>query len=352
MPNSKRSKKYSVVSLFAGCGGLDLGFVGNFTSLNKHYSKRYFELAWANEIDKDFSRTYRQYFKHDIVVDDIKNILYGGSSLQFNPLPESADVVLGGFPCQDFSHAGKRRGFGNSNGRGLLYKSMIEVIKRTRPAVFVAENVKGLLTMNKGEAIKIILKDFEELGYHVSMKLYLAAEHGVPQMRERVIIVGTDKKRLPKFEHKIPTLDKNKWVTLKEAIGDLEDIPEGGVANHYWSKAKLFPGTQGNNLVSANKPGPTMRAEHHGNIEFHWNGKRRLSAREAARIQTFPDDFIFYPSTSSAYKQIGNAVPPVLAWHVAKSIEEFLDKHLKKEESESISTTTHLSLAQLEVNTI
>lgn len=260
--------KYNIVSLFAGCGGLDLGFVGDFKFLNKNYPKNKFEIAWANEIDKDFSRTYREYFKHDIVIDDIRDILYGGSSFQFNPLPEKTDIVLGGFPCQDFSHAGKRRGFGNSNGRGLLYKSMIEVIKRTRPAVFVAENVKGLLTMNKGEAIKIILKDFEELGYHVSMKLYLAAEHGVPQMRERVIIVGTDKKRLPKFEHEIPTLDKNKWVTLKEAIGDLEDVPEGGVPNHYWSKAKLFPGTQGNNLVSSNKPGPTMRAEHHGKINY------------------------------------------------------------------------------------
>ncbi|HUD44379.1 MAG TPA: DNA cytosine methyltransferase [Patescibacteria group bacterium] len=328
----KRNKKYNIISLFAGCGGLDLGFVGGFTSLGKNYSKRKFQLTWSNEIDKDFCHTYRKYFKHEIVCDDINNILYGGSSFLFDPLPEKADIVLGGFPCQDFSHAGKRRGFSNANGRGVLYKSMIEVIRRTRPAVFVAENVKGLLTMNKGEAIKIILEDFEKLGYHVSMNLYLAAEYGVPQMRERVIIVGTDKARLPKFEHKLPKLEKNKWITLKEAIGDLEDLPEGAVPNHFWSKAKMFPGTQGNSLVSADKPGPTMRAEHHGNIEFHWNGKRRLSAREAARIQTFPDDFIFYPSTSSAYKQIGNAVPPVLAWNVAKSIEEFLDKNLEYEE--------------------
>jgi DNA (cytosine-5)-methyltransferase 1 len=102
------------------------------------------------------------------------------------------------------------------------------------------------------------------------------------------------------------------------------------VTNHFWSKAKRFPGTQGNTVVSPDKPGPTMRAEHHGNIEFHWNGQRRLSAREAARIQTFPDDFIFYPSTSSAYKQIGNAVPPVLAWHLAKAIEQFIDKNLER----------------------
>ncbi len=349
---AKKKKKYSIVSLFAGCGGLDLGFVGDFTSLNKHYSQRDFEIIWANEIDKDFARTFREYFKKDIVVDDINKILYGGSSLQFNPLPEKADIVLGGFPCQDFSHAGKRRGFNNSNGRGLLYKSMIEVIRRTRPVLFVAENVKGLLTMNKGEAVKIIMEDFAKEGYHISMNLYHAAEHGVPQTRERVIIVGTRKDVLPKFEHNLPKLPKEKWMTLKEAIGDLEDIPEGGVPNHYWSKAKLFPGTQGNNLVSHNKPGPTMRAEHHGNIEFHWNGKRRLSAREAARIQTFPDDFIFYPSTSSAYKQIGNAVPPVMAWHVAKAIEQFLNKNLKKEESEKVSVTSPLSVIQAEANSL
>ncbi len=342
---------YKIVSLFAGCGGLDLGFVGGFKSLNKTYAKRNFEIIWANEIDKDFARTYKEYFKHGIVVDDIRNILYGGTSLPLNQLPKKTDIVLGGFPCQDFSHAGKRRGFDNVSGRGLLYQSMIEVVKKTEPALFVAENVKGLLTMNKGEAIKIIMNDFEKLGYHISMKLYLAAEYGVPQMRERVIIVGTNKQRLPKFDHNIRTLDKDQWVTLKEAIGDLENVPEGGVANHYWSKAKLFPGTQGNNLVSANKPGPTMRAEHHGNIEFHWNGKRRLSAREAARIQTFPDDFIFYPSTSSAYKQIGNAVPPVLSWHVAKAIEKFLDKNLSKGDNMSVDST-HSQITQATVASV
>jgi DNA (cytosine-5)-methyltransferase 1 len=326
-------KNYSIVSLFAGCGGLDLGFIGGFKFHGKKFARRNFDVLWANEIDKDYARTFKEYFKHDIVVDDINNILYGGSSFLSQPLPKSADIVLGGFPCQDFSHAGKRRGFNNTNGRGLLYRSMIEVIKRTKPVLFVAENVKGLLTMNKGEAVKIIMEDFEKEGYHISMNLYLAAEHGVPQMRERVIIVGTRKDALPKFEHKIQKLPKEKWMTLKTAIGDLEDIPEGGVPNHFWSKAKLFPGTQGNNLVSANKPGPTMRAEHHGNIEFHWNGKRRLSAREAARIQSFPDNFIFYPSTSSAYKQIGNAVPPVMAWHIAGAIEIFLNNNLKMPQS-------------------
>ena len=211
--------------------------------------------------------------------------------------------------------------------RGLLFQSMAEVIKRTKPVLFVAENVRGLLTMNSGEAIKTIINYFEKLDYHVVYKLLTVADYGVPQRRERVIIVGTRKDKLPAFEYPKPTLGKKNWISLKQAIGDLERAEEGKVANHYWSKAKKNKG-QGNSVVSANKPGPTMRTEHHGNIEYHWNEKRRLSAREAARIQSFPDDFIFYPSTSSAYKQIGNAVPPVLGWHVATAVQSFLNKHL------------------------
>ena len=234
---------------------------------------------------------------------------------------------MGGFPCQEFSLAGKRRGFRSK--RGLLYKSMVETVSRIRPALFVAENVKGLLSMDNGEAIKTIVKDFSDLGYNVVYKLHHAADFGVPQNRERVIIVGTDKKRnLPTFEYPNPIHTKENWINLMQAIGDLENKLEGEVENHYWSRAKMFEGTQGNSVISKDKIGPTMRAEHHGNIEFHWNRKRRLSAREAARIQTFPDDFIFYPSTSSAYKQIGNAVPPVLGWNIAKAVEIFLDKYL------------------------
>jgi DNA (cytosine-5)-methyltransferase 1 len=321
-------RKYSIISLFAGCGGMDLGFKGGFTSLGKKYSKRNFVLSWANDIDVNACNTFKEYFGHDIVCGDITQILNGKkqSSMFEQSMPKTADVVIGGFPCQDFSHAGKRLGFGSK--RGLLYQSMAEVIKRVKPSLFVAENVKGLLTMNNGEAIKTIIKDFESLGYHVTYSLYLAADYGVPQMRERVVIVGTRKDKLPAFEHPKTIRKKENWITLEKAIGDLEKVEEGRLHNHFWSMAKKNKG-QGNNKVKKDAPGPTMRAEHHGNIEYHWNGKRRLSAREAARIQSFPDDMIFYPSTSSAYKQIGNAVPPVLAWKVATSIENFLNENLK-----------------------
>jgi DNA (cytosine-5)-methyltransferase 1 len=321
-------KQYSVISLFAGCGGLDLGFVGGFNFLGKNYKKNKFNIVWANDIDESACDTFKKNFKHDIVCGDIRKILNGKQQQRLfeKALPTKVDIVVGGFPCQDFSHAGKRKGFKSS--RGLLYQSMAEVIKRTNPALFVAENVKGLLTMGGGKAIKTIVEDFKELGYEVVYKLLTAADFGVPQMRERVVIVGTKKGLLPKFEYPKEALSKSNWISLKEAIGDLEERNEGDINNHFWSKAKKNKG-QGNNVVSSEKPGPTMRTEHHGNIEFHWNGKRRLSAREAARIQSFPDDFVFYPSTSAAYKQIGNAVPPVLAWHVANAIESFLNKNLK-----------------------
>jgi DNA (cytosine-5)-methyltransferase 1 len=183
--------------------------------------------------------------------------------------------------------------------------------------------------MDNGKALETIIKDFSDLGYTVVYKLHHAADFGVPQSRERVVIVGTDKNRnLPAFEYPQPSYTKENWVSLSEAIGDLANVQEGKIDNHYWSKAKMFKGTQGNSIVSKDKIGPTMRAEHHGNIEFHWNKKRRLSAREAARVQSFPDDFVFYPSTSSAYKQIGNAVPPVLGWYIAGAVENFLDKYL------------------------
>jgi len=318
-------KKYSILSLFTGCGGLDLGFRGGFNFLNKTYKKHNFELIWANDIDTNACHTFNEYFKHNIMCGDIRIIIKNEISMIDNPIPNNIDIVLGGFPCQDFSHAGKRKGF--ESKRGTLYQSMIEIIKKTNPLLFLAENVKGLLTIDKGVSIKKIVNDFKALGYHVSYKLLLVADFEVPQRRERVIIIGTKKKLLPEFDFSLLLENKKEWITLEKAIGDLENIKEGKIINHYWSKAKKNNG-QGNTTVSKTNLAPTMRAEHHGNIEFHWNQKRRLSAREAARIQSFPDDFIFHPSTSSAYKQIGNAVPPVFAWHLANSIEKFLKLNL------------------------
>lgn len=315
-PMAKNS--FNILSLFSGAGGLDLGFRGGFDYLNKTYKKHNFNLVFANDIDKNACETFRMNFGHDIFCGDVRELL---SSLFITD--SKVDILLGGFPCQDFSHAGKRRGFNSE--RGVLYQSMADMIEKMQPMVFIAENVKGLLTMNNGASIMQIVREFEAKGYHVRYKLLNTANFEVPQNRERVIIVGTKKEFLPPFDFDFPVF---KQRSVKDAIADLADIKEGEFANHYWSKAKKNNG-QGNNAVDKDAPAPTMRAEHHGNIEFHYDKKRRLSAREAARIQSFPDDFIFYPSTSSAYKQIGNAVPPVFAWHIANAISQFLQKNLR-----------------------
>lgn len=320
---------YQVLSLFSGCGGLDLGFQGGFRFLNKTFVKNNFQIVWANDINKNACQTYTHYFDHPIICGDIREILANNHMGLFgNPMPSKVDVVLGGFPCQDFSHSGKRRGFDSK--RGTLYQAMSDAIVKTNPKIFLAENVKGLLTLNDGDAIKQIVQDFEAIGYHISYKLLLTANFGVPQKRERVIIIGTRKDLLPTFNFSKLTEQGTNWMPVYKAISDLEHKKEGDANNHFWSKAKKNKG-QGNNTINKENPAPTMRAEHHGNIEFHWNEKRRLSAREAARIQSFPDDLFFYPSTSSAYKQIGNAVPPVFAWHIAQAIEGFLNQHLNKE---------------------
>ncbi len=317
------SKKYSIVSLFSGCGGLDLGLEGGFTYLGKKYKKNPLQVVWANDITAKACQTMALNFPHTTVVcDDITKVLNNQIEIP------NADIVVGGFPCQDFSLAGKRKGL--TVQRGQLYLSMAQVVKKVNPKIFIAENVKGLLSWEKGLGIRTMVSDFEALGYHVEYRLLHTADYGVPQTRERVIIVGVRKDIGTTFNWPEPTHsaegDKaSKWVTLKQAIGDLEDdIKHFKLPNSGYSKAKLFPGTQGNSTTKADKPGPTMRAEHHGNIEFHYANDRRLSAREAARIQSFPDDFVFVSSTSDAYRQVGNAVAPVFGWHLAQALVDTL----------------------------
>jgi len=300
-----------------------LGLVGGFDFLGKHYAKNDFKIMLANDINKKATLTQQHNFKNlNIICDDITNLVEQN-------LP-CADVLVGGFPCQDFSLAGKQKGL--ESERGNLYLTMIKAIKKVQPKIFVAENVKGLLLWQNGLAMKTIVQDFENCGYDVEYKLFNVADFGVPQIRERVIIVGIRKDlkmkiSWPKQTHsKNPTLGLQKWVTAQDALKDLEDEQFAKkITNCDYSKAKKNNG-QGNKIIDANSPAPTMRAEHHGNIEFHYKLPRRLSAREAARIQSFPDDFEFLQSTTDAYRQIGNAVPPVFAWHIAQSILQVLNE--------------------------
>lgn len=330
---------YKVVSLFSGCGGLDLGIEGGFEYLNNFYDKNPFKIIWANDINEKATKTQKLNFHDiDVVCQDITKILdYNKLTIcdsEFK-FPNAADVVVGGFPCQDFSLAGKRQGLNVQ--RGKLYQCMAKVIELLKPKVFLAENVKGLISWENGLALKTIIEDFSSLGYKVNYKLFNTADYGVPQIRERIIIVGIRNDINADIEWPEPTHslnDKNlkPWLTIRDAIGDLEDENiHNSLPNSGYSKAKLFKGKQGNTITKADKPAPTMRAEHHGNIEFHYSLPRRLSAREAARIQSFPDNFVFFKSTSDAYRQIGNAVAPVFAWHLSQMLKKILDKEQSNE---------------------
>jgi DNA (cytosine-5)-methyltransferase 1 len=301
------SARFSIVSLFAGCGGMDLGFRGGFDFLGKHYARHAFEIVWANEINPDACATYQHNLGNHIVVGDIKD--------EAKNMPAGKDVIIGGFPCQDISINGKMLGI--KGKRSGLYAAIVEAVKLHRPKVFVAENVGGLLLKQNSDSLKKILEDFNALDYNVNCQLYLAADYGVPQTRERVFIVG-NRKDLPAFIPPKPTT-ANRAVTAQEAIGDLEELGMDKTFSHIWSTAKVS-GEQGNRHLVADRPGYTIRAECHGNIQFHYALPRRISMREAARIQSFPDNFRFVSGIRATERQIGNAVPPVLAWHVAKSV--------------------------------
>lgn len=303
-----RGRDVKVVSLFSGCGGMDLGFVGGFEFLGKFYGKHPFNIIWANDLNVAACRTYRKNIGNHVRCGDIWSVM--------DDMPSDIDVVIGGFPCQDISVNGK--GAGINGKRSGLYRAMVKVIADTRPLVFVAENVKGLLMKHNADSLAKVMSDFRALGYKVDFQLYQAADYGVPQTRERVIIVGT-KPGVNAFVPPVPVYPKEKYITAREAIADLADLPEDEAFNHIWSRAAIS-GEQGNRRLQADRPGYTIRAECHGNIQFHYEKPRRISMREAARFQSFPDNFIFDAKLRETERQVGNAVPPVLAWHIARAV--------------------------------
>ncbi|MDR1576854.1 MAG: DNA cytosine methyltransferase [Deltaproteobacteria bacterium] len=307
---SQNQSRLSVISLFSGCGGLDLGFVGGFEFLGQRYEKTGFNIIWANEINPEAAETYRFNLGNHIIVGDIYNVM--GNS------PDYADVVLGGFPCQDVSVNGKMLGI--KGKRTNLYTAIIDVVKRVKPKMFVAENVGGLLLKKNEAFLKKIMEDFNCLNYNVNLQVYSAADYGVPQTRERVFIVGS-RFDLPAFSPPTPTY--RRYITARQAIQDLERLPPDGAFSHIWSLANPS-GDQGNRRLQANRPGYTIRAECHGHIQFHYSLPRRISMREAARIQSFPDSFHFCSKLRQTERQIGNAVPPVLAWHMAIAVKKTL----------------------------
>jgi DNA (cytosine-5)-methyltransferase 1 len=305
-------KKIKAISLFSGCGGMDLGFKGGFEFLGKKYAKTPFDIIWANDFNAAACRSYARNIG--------KHIFHGDIWQLIDEMPEETDILIGGFPCQDISVNGK--GAGVDGKRSGLYRAMVEAVSRTKPKMFVAENVKGLLMKHNAESLKRVLTDFKALGYDVSYQLYHAADFGVPQTRERVIIVGT-RPDIRKFVPPKPTHSKDAHISARDAIGDLADMGEDEAFNHVWSRANVS-GEQGNRRLIADRPGYTIRSECHGNIQFHYELPRRISMREAARIQSFPDTYVFDAKLRETERQVGNAVPPVLAWHIAQAVKRCL----------------------------
>jgi DNA (cytosine-5)-methyltransferase 1 len=400
------SKKPSVVSLFSGAGGLDLGF-----------KQAGYEILWANDIDEDSVKTYRKNISKRIIPGDIRKI-------NKEELPKKADVLLGGFPCQGFSVANNKRNV--KDERNFLYKEMLETIVISKPKFFVAENVKGILSLGGGRVIDMIIKDFNSIGYAVEKPFVVnCAYYGVPQFRERVFIIGNRigaANPFPKISHvngietPIPEFLKPRFkklpkvISVKKAIGNMPDpdSPEGKkIPNHYGSnnvkghymarknevdqfeicdylkawKKKAGISTEeidkmlgykytaghwfrkDNNCGSIPKPKDWWRLKEVlgfddkydkavtelelRNIKFeqtlritnwdrpsdtitasgseiHVNKRRRLTVRECARLQSFPDNFVFIGSISSQYRQVGNAVPPLMMKKIALEIKKQL----------------------------
>jgi len=245
-------------------------------------------------------------------------------------------VVVGGFPCQGFSVANWNRTVGDP--RNHLYKEMVRVIRDKKPKYFVCENVKGLVSLGKGQVLQNIVNDLEEIGYNVQHKVLNAADYGVPQRRMRLIIFGIrdDLPSLnvfpPKPTHFAPEKAngvKNPWVTVGEALARFPE-PDGILKiypNHECSKYKLrFNGHLGHRFVDPKKPSPTVtaRGDEKGGVVVlhHPNNKRRMTAREMAAVQTFPDSFEFVGTKTSAYRQIANAVPVLLARAIGRMLNE------------------------------
>ena len=324
VPKTKEdnSTNPTLISLFSGCGGMDLGFI-----------EAGFDVIWANDIFKGAVDTYRHNIGDHIVQEDIRNV-------KSNEVPNST-VIIGGFPCQGFSVANTGRN--EDDERNGLYLEFVRLIKDKKPQIFVAENVKGILSLGKGEVFEMIKKDFARVGYDVRHEVLLAADYGVPQKRERVFIVGIRNDLKPDwsyfppkrthFNPEIGTLssDLQPWISVGDALSDIpEPDKKHNELNHTYSKYKLrFNGHLGHRRIDPNKPSPTVtgRGDYKGGVVVlhHPNNKRRMSVRELATVQDFPRDFEFTTTQSVSYVMIGNAVPRGMAREVAFSIKKLLE---------------------------
>ena len=364
-----KSKKYNCVELFAGSGGLGTGF-----------EIAGFNIVSANDIWQPAADTYvANHKKVKYIVEDISKI--NGDILLVNTgyKKNDIDVIIGGPPCQGFSTLGKRF---IDDPRNKLFKEYVRIVREIKPKIFVMENVSGILSMEKGRVLENIIKSFKSIGYKIEYKLLNAAEYGVPQLRERVIFIGTRLDIDIKFPNRTHSLKKEKAfknvLTLWDAIGDLpqsDDVEYNNYDKEYQNeyqkrmrknsktlthhkpsihneKAKKMmtfipmgksvwevdipneykpKSGYGNTYarLDANQPGMTITRNFScisSSRCIHPYLNRGLTAREAARIQSYPDNYIFKGSKTDIHIQIGNSVPPLLGEKIAKAIKEMLDK--------------------------
>ncbi len=327
----KEKEKIDVISLFSGCGGMDLGF---------HQTG--FNIKWANDIETRACETYAKNIGNHIVDGDI-------TKLDYSQIPD-ADLILGGFPCQDFSMIWKRGGI--DTDRGNLYQNFVEIVSQKNPLMFIAENVKGILTANKKKAIKQIMEDFSATGkhgYNTTPHLINFAEYGVAQVRQRVLIIGIRKDVEQYFDIPSPTRDSNNYLSSKEALKGVKKVKYNNehqnIQNSTIEKLKLIP--PGGNFTNIpkdsphyvkgmishvyrrlhpDKPSTTIIASGGGGTwGYHYEEPRPLTNRERARLFGYPDDFIFEGTITEVRKQIGNSVPPSGILPFAKHIKLFLE---------------------------
>lgn len=320
-------EKIKVASLFCGCGGMDLGVIGGFSYLGKEYKENPFEIVYAVDNDDYCTKIYNDNFTHKCVVKDVRDI-------NIEEMPQF-DMLIGGFPCQSFSISAQNPPrLGYKDERGMLFFEMVKILKERQPRFFIAENVKGILSANKGKAFPMIMKEFRDAGYIVVHQLLNASEYGIPQKRERVIIVGfRNLEDFRKFHYPMKVRSSERKVLgdvimtesdKDEALFFSEKAVAGMMAvREKMNKGRAMPLTEPCNTISAHLAKVSLNST--DPVYIVGERYRRFSSREAARIQSFPDSFNFDSvSQIRQYKAIGNAVPPVLMWHVIHSLQKTL----------------------------
>ena len=316
-----------VASLFCGCGGTDVGLLGGFDFLGDNYAKNPMEIVYANDIEESACRIFEENFG---VIPDRRDI----RTVPASEIPE-IDVLTGGFPCQSFSIVAQNpKRLGYKDERGMLFFEMCRILREKQPKCFIAENVKGLLSANKGEAFPLIISEFEKSGYQVTHKLINAAAFGVPQKRERVIIVGVRNDLGFKYEFPDDVFAEDEYAVLGSVV-------ENRVDEKYFFSEKAVQGMRAakrdmnkGRAQDLNKPCNTV-GSHLAKVSLNSTDPvlldggryRRFTPREVARIQSFPESFKLIGVEGAQYRALGNAIPPVMFWYVSHQLCKLLKEN-------------------------